>query len=151
MNSEELKHYGIKGQKWGVRRFQNEDGSLTAKGKERYSYDDLNEVKKTLDKASETVKSAKNISDNISRGAQREHDKKYNKAIKKSISEMTDAELRDVVNRLNMEERYTQVMQSRAPKLGKNKVDEILDYAGAGLAVASSALTILLAIKELKK
>lgn len=31
-----LCHYGIKGQKWGVRRFQNEDGSYTAIGKERY-------------------------------------------------------------------------------------------------------------------
>lgn len=31
-----LKHYGVKGQKWGVRRYQNEDGTLTALGKERY-------------------------------------------------------------------------------------------------------------------
>ena len=31
----ELYHYGIKGQKWGVRRYQNPDGSLTAKGKKR--------------------------------------------------------------------------------------------------------------------
>lgn len=31
----ELKHYGIKGQKWGVRRFQNEDGTLTDWGKSR--------------------------------------------------------------------------------------------------------------------
>lgn len=32
----ELKHYGIEGQKWGVRRYQNPDGSLTPEGKERY-------------------------------------------------------------------------------------------------------------------
>lgn len=31
-----LQHHGIKGQKWGVRRFQNEDGTYTAEGKERY-------------------------------------------------------------------------------------------------------------------
>lgn len=31
-----LAHYGIKGQKYGVRRFQNEDGSLTEAGKKRY-------------------------------------------------------------------------------------------------------------------
>lgn len=33
----ELCHFGIMGQKWGVRRYQNSDGSLTAAGKERYS------------------------------------------------------------------------------------------------------------------
>lgn len=32
----ELYHHGIKGQKWGVRRFQNPDGTLTAKGMKRY-------------------------------------------------------------------------------------------------------------------
>ena len=39
MNSEyarELRHHGIIGQKWGVRRFQNEDGTLTPAGKDRY-------------------------------------------------------------------------------------------------------------------
>lgn len=34
----ELYHHGIKGQKWGVRRFQNEDGTLTNEGKERYGF-----------------------------------------------------------------------------------------------------------------
>ena len=32
-----LMHHGIKGQKWGIRRFQNEDGSLTPEGQERYN------------------------------------------------------------------------------------------------------------------
>lgn len=34
---DELEHHGILGQKWGIRRYQNPDGSLTAEGKKRYS------------------------------------------------------------------------------------------------------------------
>lgn len=37
MPNYEIYHHGIKGQKWGVRRFQNEDGSLTNAGKKRYA------------------------------------------------------------------------------------------------------------------
>ena len=37
LDSDEIQHHGILGQKWGVRRYQNPDGSLTAEGRERYS------------------------------------------------------------------------------------------------------------------
>lgn len=32
-----LEHHGIKGMKWGIRRYQNEDGSLTSEGRKRYT------------------------------------------------------------------------------------------------------------------
>ena len=41
-----LSHHGILGMKWGVRRFQNKDGSLTAAGKTRYSSDEDDGVTK---------------------------------------------------------------------------------------------------------
>ena len=37
--SESLVHYGIKGMKWGIRRYQNKDGSLTPAGENRYRED----------------------------------------------------------------------------------------------------------------
>ena len=39
MTENELVHYGIKGMKWGVRRYRNKDGTLTPAGKKRYDQD----------------------------------------------------------------------------------------------------------------
>lgn len=41
MQENELYHHGIKGMRWGVRRYQNQDGSLTPAGKKRYSPGEL--------------------------------------------------------------------------------------------------------------
>ena len=55
----ELYHHGIKGQKWGVRRFQNKDGSLTPAGKRRY--DETNKPEKTVSDEERKRRIRKNI------------------------------------------------------------------------------------------
>ena len=144
MTYDELKHYGIKGMKWGVRRFQNADGSLTADGRKRYGSEDMRNVKKQVD-------NGKNVVDGVKRSKAKAAEKRTEKKIKDDLSQMSDKELRDIVNRLNMEERYMQVMKTRDVQVGKSKVDKILDYAGTALTIGSSALSIMIAIKELQK
>ncbi len=57
----ELYHHGIKGQRWGIRRYQKKDGSLTPAGKKRY-YDtpELNMQKNELQSAKTVYKSSRN-------------------------------------------------------------------------------------------
>lgn len=50
INEDELYHWGVKGQKWGVRRYQNPDGTLTAAGRKRAARADKRWIKKKSDK-----------------------------------------------------------------------------------------------------
>lgn len=66
ISEEELQHWGIKGMKWGVRRYQNKDGSLTPAGKKRYDDDPSNDTETPEEKKARLLKStdAKEIYEN---------------------------------------------------------------------------------------
>ena len=136
-----LGHSGIKGQKWGIRRYQNEDGSLTEEGKKRYGNPETyRAVAKEVSSLEEATKGASSAAStaasiiNTQRGSQ---------AIRKDYSGLTDQELQRRVNRLNLERAYGDLSgDTKYVKTGKEKAREILQTVGATLAVASTAVAI---------
>lgn len=130
----ELAHHGIRGMKWGVRRFQNKDGSLTAAGKKRRASEeaDLKEREKRI-KGQEAAKAKRDKLD--AKKAEldaRERALKNPSANKpaasskpKSISEMNDDELRNHINRMMLEKQYYDTRKSLAtanpPQVSKGK------------------------------
>ena len=163
--SNELSHHGIKGQKWGRRRYQNKDGSLTPAGKQRYGseenfesrYDEdvkagIKAAKKLTDGSKDLAKATKEKESERSRKKQREANKAIEEAARDRARSMSDQELRDAVNRLNMEENYTRMIQNRERiELGESAASKFMDRSMTALTLASTALSIALAVKELKK
>lgn len=164
-NDEYLRHWGIKGQKWGVRRYQNKDGSLTDAGQKRYARDQReNAGKKKGNKVAqadpnrwvkEDMERTKRLTD-ASSTMTNELKKANDKAIKKQprtrmdLSNMTDKELRDQINRELLERQYNDVFNPPKVSKGREYVGEVLETAGTVLAITGSALGVALAIKELK-
>lgn len=68
------------------------------------------------------------------------------------LSNMTDQQLRDRINRENLEVQYSKMFNSKSPEVSKGQkyVEKIFDIGGDVLQVTGSALTIALAIKALK-
>ena len=100
VHSFELYHHGVKGMRWGIRRYQNKDGSLTAAGKKRRAKleAELSQLKgkKTSSKAKSKTEEA------------------VAKPRKKTVSEMTDDEVRDRINRMQLEKNYYDAAKSLA-------------------------------------
>lgn len=67
-NQNELYHFGIKGMKWGVRRFQNQDGSLKPKGKQRYDNSNAKNITSKYDDNDIRVKSGSDVHRIIPKG-----------------------------------------------------------------------------------
>ena len=167
VNTDVLMHYGKKGMRWGVRRYQNKDGSLTDAGKKRYDRDvrennakkkdnrinidgpdakrwvheDLKRSKGVVDSSRDMVRELKNIDNNT---------KPRSKAKKMDLSKMSDQEMRTKINRAILEKQYTDMFAPQKTSKGREYATKILDTTGTVLAIGGSALGIALAIKELR-
>lgn len=153
---QELYHHGILGQKWGVRRYQNEDGTLTEAGERRKKalkkpsqFNVHGEVSKDYQNLSNANREASNIAMAGSRLADRVA-KKQKSEYKEDLSSLSDKEIRDRINRMNLERQYNQLKASDK-KRGAEHASEILAIVGDSVAIAASIAGIMVAIHEIKK
>lgn len=96
MNNNELSHHGIKDQRWGVRRFQNPDGSLTAEGKIRYRKGDKPKTETIEEKKERILKSrsAKALYENADLFDYKELNDAYSRlTLEKNIKSLAPAEI----------------------------------------------------------
>ena len=110
--SDELCHYGIRGMRWGIRRYQNSDGSLTTAGRKRYSTGKHHSIF-TRQKTTSKVKTKP----------------AEEKPKQKSVSEMSDAELNAFLNRKRLEQQYYQLMATPQKKSAVTKGKEMVGKA----------------------
>jgi len=139
--NEQLYHHGTKGMKWGVRRYQNADGSLTAAGRVRYG------VGKARDKIGSAVKTG--VQKHKAKVAAKKEEKRIEELMKKPIRKLTDDEIRERAARANnesvlkqIEERNKQAARSFVAKFGSKLVNEaaVPAIVSAGKNIATKFL-----------
>lgn len=170
MVSMELRHHGILGQKWGVRRYQNKDGTLTNAGQKRYDRDELENagkkkdnridvshpdpnrwVKEDLTRKQNVVNTTSKLVDEFGK-IEKETRPKATTA-KMDLSKMSDKEMRERINRELLEQQYNKLfseVSSAEVSRGRKFTQTVLESAGTVLTLTSSALAIAMSIKELK-
>lgn len=138
--TDELYHWGVKGMKWGVRRYQNSDGSLTPAGKKRYT-------DKELEAAGELLKKGGTIASK----AAKDIDTSKPKKVRMDLSKMSDEQMRKEINRELLERQYNDLFAppTKAEK-GKRVAKTALTVAGGVMTAGATALSIAVMINQLK-
>lgn len=162
MNNTELYHHGVKGQRWGVRRYQNKDGSLTSYGKKRYAKElaKLEAEKKRIRQQEQTAKKMKKLDDmrkdiDERKKALKTDDEtpeptKQQKAPsapkKRKLSELSNEEIQEKIDRMNLENKYKELAQERIDAVSKKEVskgrkfaEEVIEKAGKNIATQTTA------------
>lgn len=168
--TENLSHHGIIGQKWGVRRYQNKDGTLTAEGKKRVKElkgkdeSSLSSSDKKLIEASKKEtrdRLQKGKDDKAKQIKEAEQRKKDVEQGKIKVEDMTSEELKSRMERLQLEKDYKTLMTESKSKDGelnmskrfadrfkKSLVDKLASDVGADLIAQTAKATLAAMINK---
>ena len=129
----ELYHHGTKGMKWGVRRYQNKDGSLTPAGRKRYGDGSsaLDRWKKERAVKKEAKAKARTEAEAKKKAADEE--KAYQK---KKLQGMSDEGINKAINRSKLEEQYNKQVRSKDANEGSYREKSVKDMNDEELAKA---------------
>lgn len=136
MENNTLQHHGTKGQKWGIRRYQNKDGSLTPAGKKRYGivgsikeYRSNKKKQKQRAEALEKAREAKKTKAEEAAEKKRVLESGTAAEVMKYKGKLTNKELSDAYSRLNYE-RLISDISAKDSQANSEKVGSLLDKAG---------------------
>lgn len=152
-----LAHHGILGMKWGLRRYQNKDGSLTPAGKTRYAGSPNprhkpSSARKVAKQRAAALEKARQV-----RAEKKAFEEARQKALKsgnatevlKYKDSSTRTELQDAYNRISTERLLMEISAKETAK-GKSRVDKVLDEVNKWADRANRTVEILNKAKKVK-